>query len=198
MYKTNSGATVVGLDHDGKTIAQLEMCLANDRAVAGALCADGHLGFTQPIGGVVAYRNALSPVGVGYDIACGNLAVKLDASYSDIKNRINTLADDIEKNLSFGVGRKNDKKPDHWLFDMRDAWDKADALELREKAQEQLGTIGSGNHYVDIFVEEIDGKVEDSNLVTIFMSLHGCFKSQYFRGCQSVDDLDRRWIITGC
>lgn len=170
IYKTNSGATIVG-NHDGKTIAQLEMCKALPEAAGAALCADGHLGYTQPIGGVVAYRNAVSPVGVGYDIACGNLAVKTDIKFSDIFDRLNVIANDIEKNISFGIGRKNNQKVDHWLFDA-DVW-KTLGIEkdLREKAIEQLGTVGSGNHYVDILVDvthennpEYGGTIYDGNV----------------------------------
>lgn len=167
MYKTNSGATVLG-EHDGKTVAQLETCFAHDAAISAALCADGHLGYTQPIGAAIAYENYISPIGVGFDQGCGNLAVKTDLVYSDIKNRLNIIADDIERNISFGVGRKNNTKVDHWLFEMADAWKKADAEDLKDKAREQLGTVGSGNHYVDIMVEttfldnpEFGGTIED-------------------------------------
>lgn len=167
MYKTNSGLTVLG-DHDGKTIAQLEVCNAVDGSAGGALCADGHLGYTQPIGGVLAYVDAVSPVGVGYDIACGNLAVETDLVFADIKDRLNLIADDIEKKISFGVGRKNNTKVDHWLFDTS-VWKELGIQgDLRNKATEQLGTVGSGNHYVDIMVDvthlddpEFGGTMED-------------------------------------
>src|SRR5882672_424281 len=51
-------------------IDQIERCLSHPRAVQGALMADGHLGYSMPIGGVVAYDGAVSPTGVGFDIAC--------------------------------------------------------------------------------------------------------------------------------
>lgn len=175
MYKTKSGITVIG-DHDGKTISQLEMCHADDASVTAALCADGHLGYTQPIGGVVGYRNAVSPVGVGYDIACGNLAVKTDLRFSDIKDRLNLIADDIESNISFGVGRKNNSKIEHWVFDTSVWKDLGIHGDLRNKAVEQLGTVGSGNHYVDILVEvthednpEYGGTVDDG---AVWIGIH--------------------------
>jgi tRNA-splicing ligase RtcB len=65
-------------DHEAKTIKQIERCAQDDRVVRAALCADGHLGYAVPIGGIVAYRDAISPSGVGCDIACGNKAVRLD------------------------------------------------------------------------------------------------------------------------
>ena len=60
--------------HDDATIKQIETCVAagGERAV---LCADGHKGYAQPIGGVVAYKDKISLSGVGFDIACGNLAI---------------------------------------------------------------------------------------------------------------------------
>ncbi|HCP90529.1 MAG TPA: RNA-splicing ligase RtcB, partial [Spartobacteria bacterium] len=59
--------------HDEATIKQMETCVAagGERSV---LCADGHKGYAQPIGGVVAYQDKISLSGVGFDIACGNLA----------------------------------------------------------------------------------------------------------------------------
>ena len=66
-------------EHDAATIQQIETCVAagGERAV---LCADGHKGYAQPIGGVVAYRDKISLSGVGFDIACGNLAILTDAT----------------------------------------------------------------------------------------------------------------------
>ena len=53
-------------------------CAEAGDAVAGAICADGHVGYSQPIGGVVAYPEHISPSSAGYDIACGNKAVRTD------------------------------------------------------------------------------------------------------------------------
>lgn len=57
-------------DHDEATIAQIARCAADERAAAAALLADGHKGYAMPIGGVIAYRDAVSPNGVGFDISC--------------------------------------------------------------------------------------------------------------------------------
>jgi tRNA-splicing ligase RtcB (3'-phosphate/5'-hydroxy nucleic acid ligase) len=62
--------------HDEATIQQLERCAAAEDGAPAVLCADGHLRYSMPIGGVVGYRDHISPSGVGYDIACGNLAVR--------------------------------------------------------------------------------------------------------------------------
>lgn len=142
--------TVVG-QHDDTTIAQARRCLEHDDAVRGALCADGHLGYSQPVGCAVAYREHVSVSGVGYDIACGNLAVQTDMSFYAIRNRVPAIATQIASEIPFGVGRTNAEWVDHPLFDDLLAWQEADALDLRQKAQAQLGTVGSGNHYVDLF-----------------------------------------------
>jgi tRNA-splicing ligase RtcB (3'-phosphate/5'-hydroxy nucleic acid ligase) len=63
--------TIVG-QHDDRTIAQMRNCLRDERATAGVLCADGHLGYAQPVGGVIVYHDSISVSGVGFDIACGN------------------------------------------------------------------------------------------------------------------------------
>lgn len=144
--------------HEEQTLAQLHDVAS--RAERTALMADGHLGYVMPIGGVAAYRNAVSVVGVGFDIACGNAAIRTNLKRADLDD-LSELADEIQHTLSFGIGRKNlddDAPVDHPLFESP-AWQAVPAQErgkLRQKAREQLGTVGSGNHYVDVFVDEAD------------------------------------------
>ena len=147
-------------EHEPKTIAQLEDVAS--RAERAALMADGHLGYVMPIGGVAAYREQVSVVGVGFDIACGNAAIRTDLTVDanpELLERLPALADEIQSVVSFGMGRKNradDAPIDHALFESA-AWEAVPghAREgLRSKARAQLGTVGSGNHYVDVFVDE--------------------------------------------
>ena len=119
-----------------------------------ALMADHHLGYSMPIGGVAAYRDTVSPSGVGYDISCGNKAVLLDADPDFVTAEIAAVMDEIWETLSFGIGRKNDEPVEHELFGDDPAWDIEVAGRLKSLAQGQLGTIGSGNHYVDLFLDE--------------------------------------------
>ncbi len=155
-------------EHDENTLAQLgDVAGRADRA---ALMADGHLGYVMPIGGVAAYREKVSVVGVGFDIACGNAAIRTDLKLEDLAGtgrpfdrdpRANAIADEIAAAISFGIGRKNvaaDAPVDHPLF-MDPAWYAVPNTggyreELKEKARRQLGTVGSGNHYVDVFADE--------------------------------------------
>jgi tRNA-splicing ligase RtcB len=117
--------------------------------------ADHHKGYAVPIGGVVAYKDAISPSGVGYDIACGNKAVRVDMPGSELRARIPQIMDDVWNIISFGVGRKNNQRVDHALFESP-GWKAQAASPLKEMARQQLGTVGSGNHYVDLFTDEQD------------------------------------------
>lgn len=119
----------------------------------GILMADHHLGYSVPVGGVVAYLDKVSPSGVGYDIACGNKAVRLDVPGDFVIKNIDHIMDEIFHEISFGVGRKNSTPVAHPLFDSP-TWDLL-APELFRLAQDQLGTVGSGNHFVDVFVDSI-------------------------------------------
>jgi len=126
------------------------------RAEAVALMADHHIGYAMPIGGVAAYGEHISPSGVGFDISCGNKAVRLDVSADEVRPFIKEIMDDIWQQVSFGVGRKNAEEVDHVLFDDDPAWNIPEVRKQKTLAREQLGTVGSGNHYVDIFVDEGD------------------------------------------
>ena len=150
--------------HEPATLAQFNDVAS--RAANAALMADGHVGYVMPIGGVAAYREQVSVVGVGFDIACGNAAIRTDltldqlgATPDDVRTTLNGMADDVARTVSFGMGRKNradDAPVDHPLF-RDEAWYAVPAKErtpLKTKARQQLGTVGSGNHYVDVFADE--------------------------------------------
>ncbi len=146
--------------HEPNTLAQLRDVAS--RAERAALMADGHVGYVMPIGGVAAYRERVSVVGVGFDIACGNAAIRTDLTRDQIAPHLSRLADAVQAEISFGIGRKNradDAPLDHPLFD-DPAWEAIPGArereQLRRKAREQLGTVGSGNHYVDVFADESD------------------------------------------
>ena len=141
-------------EHEDVTIKQIETCVAAG-GERGVLCADGHKGYAQPIGGVVAYKDKISLSGVGFDIACGNLAILTDATRDQVAPALQTIMDDVVGDISFGVGRTSKTRIDHELFE-DPTWKLAPLHELKKMAAEQLGTVGSGNHYVDIFSDEQD------------------------------------------
>lgn len=166
--------------HEEKTLAQFHDVAG--RAERAALMADGHLGYVMPIGGVAAYRDRVSAVGVGFDIACGNAAIRTDLTVERLAGMdvdeiernphrftqsrdVVRIADAIADAISFGIGRKNeadDAPVDHPLF-QDPAWyavpnEGSFRDDLRAKARRQLGTVGSGNHYVDLFADE-EGRI---------------------------------------
>ena len=166
--------------HDEQTLIQLEDVAS--RATRTALMADGHVGYVMPIGGVAAYRDQVSVIGVGFDIACGNAAIRTDLTTERLMDvgreeldanphrvaespALIQLADAVFDELSFGIGGKNlsaDAPVDDPLFH-DEAWWAVPNIggfrdELIAKARRQLGTIGSGNHYVDIFADE-EGRI---------------------------------------
>ena len=150
-----SEITVFG-SADQRTIEQMQNCIDAEEGARGVLCADNHLGYSQPIGGAVAYRNHVSPSGVGFDIGCGNKAARTDLKLDDIEADLASIMDEIYRRISFGMGRVNNEPIDHPVFDrIRDA-PFAPQRSLLDLARKQLGTVGAGNHYVDLFADEED------------------------------------------
>ena len=143
-------------EHDDVTLLQMRNCMKVGNVVGGVVCADGHLGYAQPVGGVIAYEKQISISGVGFDIGCGNMAVRLDTPFDAVQDRVGEIIRDVGRNISFGIGRTNDERVEHELFDDADAWREADMEAYRPKAAAQLGTVGSGNHYVDLMRDEDD------------------------------------------
>jgi len=137
---------------DKATIEQMARCLEHPSARAGAAMADNHLGYSQPVGGVVAYKDFISVSGVGYDIGCGLKVIRTNLRAEDVP--VAAIMDEIVKQIPFGLGRKNSKRPDHPVLDkIRDAAF-APQRELLDNAAQNLGSVGSGNHFIDLLVEE--------------------------------------------
>jgi tRNA-splicing ligase RtcB (3'-phosphate/5'-hydroxy nucleic acid ligase) len=153
------GIRAVFGEHDEKTLVQLRDVAG--RAEHAALMADGHLGYVMPIGGVAAYRDQVSVVGVGFDIACGNAAILTDMKVDGFSRQdLEVIADEIQRTISFGMGRNNaadDAPVNDPLFEAAEwgAVPREDRQSLHAKARNQLGTVGSGNHYVDVFADEL-------------------------------------------
>lgn len=136
---------------DANSIEQIKRCLSgpDDRAT---LTADAHYGYGHPIGGVVAYKDKISLSGVGFDIACGNKACQTNIRATDIDT--GKVMDEIFKQIGFGIGRPNPKPIDHPVFDDISKAGFAPQRAMMKLAMDQLGTVGSGNHFVDLFEDE--------------------------------------------
>ena len=138
-----------------RAVEQIKRCQAAEEGSRAVLCADNHVGYSQPIGGAVAYREHISPSGVGYDIGCGNKAVRTDLQLEEIDS-VDAVMDEIVRRISFGMGRVNDEPVDHPVLDAIREAPFAPQRQLLDLAATQLGTVGAGNHYVDLFADESD------------------------------------------
>jgi len=141
---------VVGEDFDQPALDQLMAACGLPVAAGAALMPDAHVGYGLPIGGVLATRNAVIPYAVGVDIACRMKLSVLDlpASTLEKKHTRDQLASAIEDQTSFGIGAEFPRRREHAVMDMD--WDVSPVTRrLKDKAWAQLGTSGSGNHFVE-------------------------------------------------
>jgi tRNA-splicing ligase RtcB (3'-phosphate/5'-hydroxy nucleic acid ligase) len=141
---------------DARSLEQLERCMAMGDAEFGVLCADHHPGYSQPIGGGIAYEGYISPSGVGYDIGCGNKAARTGLTRADLDDRggVEALMREITRRISFGMGMAAQERVDHPVLDRISGAEFAPQRKLAQSARAQLGTVGSGNHYVNLMEDE--------------------------------------------
>jgi tRNA-splicing ligase RtcB len=124
-------------------------------AVRGALMPDAHQGYGLPIGGVLATENAVIPYAVGVDIACRMKLSVFDIPAKDLKRLDTQLKRALERETVFGTGGEQRKPVDHEVLDAD--WSLTEfTRNLFEKARAQLGTSGSGNHFVEFGILTID------------------------------------------
>ena len=136
---------------DERSLDQLKRCMAAGDAEYGVLCADHHPGYSQPIGGGIAYEGYVSPSGVGYDIGCGNKAVQTELTRADLdaQGGVEQIMREITHRISFGMGVPATERADHPVLDRIRNAEFAPQRKLSQLAESQLGTVGSGNHYVN-------------------------------------------------
>jgi tRNA-splicing ligase RtcB len=141
---------------DERSLAQLERCMEAGDAEFGVLCADHHPGYSQPIGGGIAYEGFVSPSGVGYDIGCGNKAARTDLTRTELDalGGVESIMREITNRISFGMGVPAQERTDHPVIDRIRNADFEPQRKLVQLAESQLGTVGSGNHYVNLMEDE--------------------------------------------
>jgi tRNA-splicing ligase RtcB len=141
---------------DERSLKQLERCMAAGDAEYGVLCADHHPGYSQPIGGAIAYEGYVSPSGVGYDIGCGNKAVCTELMRADLAGLggVPSIMREITARISFGMGVPARERVDHPVLDRIRTAEFAPQRKFADLAESQLGTVGSGNHYVNLMEDE--------------------------------------------
>jgi tRNA-splicing ligase RtcB len=129
-------------------------------AVAGALMPDAHAGYGLPIGGVLATENAVIPYGVGVDIGCRMCLSIFDIDPKELTQRENYFTRELNEATLFGSGSMFDQPADHEVMHRKE-FDALGLLKgLQGRAWKQLGSSGSGNHFVEFGVVEIAEKDE--------------------------------------
>src|ERR1051325_807363 len=138
-----------GLEHEA--VMQMEKACLLPVAVAGALMPDAHVGYGLPIGGVLATENAVIPYAVGVDIACRMKMTVLDVPLRELERHPERLTRAIEAETRFGVGATFKNRRKHDVLDAD--WSVSPITrENKDRAWSQLGTSGSGNHFVEFGV----------------------------------------------
>ncbi len=137
-----------GSELEPQAVAQMANACRLPISVSGALMPDAHLGYGLPIGGVLATDNAVIPYAVGVDIACRMRLSVLDMPVSELRGSHKRLERVLEDETSFGIGAEFRTPKDHEVMD--DDWSVSPVTsKVRSKARRQLGTSGSGNHFVE-------------------------------------------------
>jgi tRNA-splicing ligase RtcB len=141
---------------DERSLKQLERCMDAGDAEYGVLCADHHPGYSQPIGGAIAYEGYVSPSGVGYDIGCGNKAACTALTRVDLDalGGVERIMREITRRISFGMGVPAQERAEHPVLDKIATAEFKPQRRLAQNAANQLGTVGSGNHYVNLMEDE--------------------------------------------
>ncbi len=143
-----------GKDLDPGSVEQMENACRLPVAVAGALMPDAHLGYGLPIGGVLATRNAVIPYAVGVDIACRMKMTLLDLPVAALQGQADRLRKVLEAETRFGIGVGFRKRREHDVMDQH--WGVSPVTgPLKDKAWSQLGSSGSGNHFVEFGIVTI-------------------------------------------
>ncbi|MDH3251593.1 MAG: RtcB family protein, partial [Ignavibacteria bacterium] len=137
-----------GTDIDAEAATQMNTALSLPITVAGALMPDAHVGYGLPIGGVLATDGAVIPYGVGVDIACRMMMTIFDVPPAVLRTQHDLYVNAIQKNTRFGIG--SEWKPVRYHDVLEEDWNISPVTrEMKEKARRQLGTSGSGNHFVE-------------------------------------------------
>src|SRR5688500_2520523 len=128
---------------------QMEIAMKLPVTVAGALMPDAHQGYGLPIGGVLATNNAVIPYGVGVDIGCRMCLTVYDLPVEDLKTRDKYFKRVLQENTLFGAGKEFKKPESHEVLDRKEFYESGLLRNLHDRAARQLGTSGSGNHFVE-------------------------------------------------
>jgi len=137
-----------GTDIDREAVQQMTNACSLPVSAVGALMPDAHVGYGLPIGGVLATRRSVIPYAVGVDIACRMKMTIFDLPVKALEGQRDRLRKTLERETSFGIGSVFRSRRQHDVLD--DDWTVSPVTErFKDKAWAQLGTSGSGNHFVE-------------------------------------------------
>ena len=157
LHDTPRHFDVFGSKHiELNALRQMETVMRLPVAIYGALMPDAHQGYGIPIGGVLATKNEVIPYGVGMDIGCRMALSILDLPGSYVDHHAYQIKKVLQQHTHFGNEGGLESKPDHEVLDNRMFQETALLKKLHGKAARQLGSSGSGNHFVELGVIEID------------------------------------------
>lgn len=143
---------------------QMEIAMKLPVTVTGALMPDAHHGYGLPIGGVLAVENAVIPYGVGVDIGCRMCLSIYDLSPAILEKNTSALKKHLQDHTRFG-NRSGFKKPmDDQIFERKEFEEIKILRSLKDTAYEQIGSSGSGNHFVEFGISEIVDPGNEFNL----------------------------------
>lgn len=146
--RTLKEINIFAKDLDEDTFRQFQSAMDNDFAVKGALLPDAHLGYSLPIGGVVATEGVILPAWVGYDIGCGMCAAKTPLKKDEIIPHREKIFHSIYRAVPTGFA--HNKTPEQWDYKSIPMSPLLKKIFEREDGLKQLGTLGSGNHFIEI------------------------------------------------
>lgn len=144
-------------------LRQMETAMRLPVTVAGALMPDAHQGYGLPIGGVLATRNSVIPYGVGVDIGCRMCMTVYDLPVADLINRKDELRKILVNNTKFGFTTFKNPK-DHEVLDNPAFREIKVVKDLKDKAWQQLGSSGGGNHFVEFGLVDVIDPINEYNL----------------------------------
>jgi tRNA-splicing ligase RtcB (3'-phosphate/5'-hydroxy nucleic acid ligase) len=143
---------------DQNTINQMDVAMRLPVAVNGALMPDAHVGYGLPIGGVIATENTVIPYGIGLDIGCRMSLSIYDIPDGFISRNSYQIKVALKEQTHFGIGKLQDTYEEHEVLERREFNEIGLLKQLHGKAKGQIGTSGSGNHFVEVgTVELADG-----------------------------------------
>jgi len=151
MLKKDGQYNIYGRRHiDESAIRQMETAMRLPVALAGALMPDAHYGYGLPIGGVLATDNAVIPYGVGLDIGCRMALTICEQPASYVDRKVHEIRRALHKVTHFGTEGALPFDAEHEIIEDPRFFETDILKKMRHKAWYQLGTSGTGNHFVEL------------------------------------------------